>query len=150
MERTEFSGAYLLDPGHGVQSEFHQMLAEEIAYRYPKVRLAQVPMHERSEREEFPFALVASEDSEQPGAVLKELRESECNINFVFRWLYEHDTQRHGAQKVYEQYIAEKNRREKERQYGISQRLGEKLDFVNSMQRSPLHMYRHNGRKIGA
>lgn len=119
------------------------MLAEEIAYRYPEFRLAQVPLNKRDAKEEFPFAIVLERD----GTVVKPLRESEMSIAFIFRWLYMNDTQRHGAKKLYEDFLARQKQEQELRNYAVKQRFNEALDFVNTMQRSPLHTYKHNGVK---
>lgn len=119
------------------------MLAEEIAFRYPEFRLAQVPLNKRDAKEEYPFAIVLERD----GTVVKPLKENEMSIAFIFRWLYMNDTQIHGEKALWEKFLATQKAQQKEAQDQIKEELGEKLDFVNTMARSPLHLYKHNGVK---
>lgn len=145
LSNDAIAGAYLLDPNTGTgMSQDHQNLAQSIAERYPNVRLAQVPLNRRDIDEPFPFALV-----DTLGNVLKELRESECNISWVYRWLYEHDTASRGVKAVYEKFQADKARKEKAVQDGIKEARHEDLDVFHTMANSPLHTFRHGNRKIG-
>ena len=145
LSNDAIAGAYLLDPESGSgMSQAHQHLAQSIAERYPNVRLAQVPLNQRDIDEPFPFALV-----DTFGNVLKELREHECNISYVYRWLYEHDTAARGVKAVYEKFQADKARKEKGVQDGIKERRNEDLDVFHTMANSPLHTVRHGNRKIG-
>jgi hypothetical protein len=145
LSHDAIAGAYLLDPDSGAgMSQAHQNLAQSIAERYPNVRLAQVPLNRRDINEPFPFALV-----DTFGNVLKELREAECNISFVYRWLYEHDTNARGVKAVYEKFQAEKARKAKIVQDGIKEKRHEDLDVFHTIANSPLHTFRHGNRKIG-
>jgi len=145
LSHDAIAGAYLLDPNTGAgMSQAHQHLAQSIAERYPDVRLAQVPLNRREINEPYPFALV-----DTMGTVLKELRESECTISFVYRWLYEHDTTARGVKEVYEKYIAEKQRKEKVVQDSIKERHNENLDVFHTIANSPLHTFKHGTRKFG-
>lgn len=138
---------YLLDPNSGTaMSVDHQFLAQSIAERYPNIRLSQVPMNERSAREEFPFALTDAVTRE----VIKPLRESECNISFVYKWLYEHDTQARGVKEVYAKYQADKERMRLERERPKKEELMQNLDVVNTMARSEKHYFKHGDRKFGS
>ena len=104
---------YLLDPNTATAGSVdHTYLAQSIAERYPNVRLAQIPSRHREAREEFPFALLDA----RTGEVVKHLRESETNISFVYRWLYEHDTQARGVKEVYAKYLADKEKAKKEKE----------------------------------
>lgn len=142
----DLSGAYILDNNTGMgMSQDHQFMAQAIAERYPNVRLAQVPNHFRTAAEEFPFALVHARTND----VLKELREREVTISFIFQWLYEHDTQARGVKEVYQKYLDDKARHAKEVKYKQNQQLGEKLEFVQAVAKTNLHTYKHDGRKIG-
>jgi len=146
LRHPAFDGAYILDPESGTgMSQDHQFLAQSIAERYPNVRLAQVPLNQRAANEEFPFALTDA----ITGQVLKELRENECNISFVYRWLYEHDTQARGVKEVYAKYKAEQERRAKEKNDKVMEKHHENLDIFHTIARSPLHTFRHGDRKIG-
>lgn len=145
LSNDAIAGAYLLDPDTGAgMSQAHQNLAQSIAERYPNVRLAQVPLNRRDINEPFPFALV-----DLHGNVLKELREAECNISFVYRWLYEHDTAARGVKEVYQKFQAEKARKEKVVQDAIKERRNADLDVFHTIANSPLHTFRHGDRKIG-
>lgn len=145
LSNDAIAGAYLLDPETGSgMSQAHQNLAQSIAERYPNVRLAQVPLNKREIDEPFPFALV-----DTIGNVLKELRDSECNISFVYRWLYEHDTAARGVKEVYEKFQAEKKAKERKVTDAIKEKRNENLDIFHSLANSPLHTYRHGDRKIG-
>lgn len=147
MHGLDLSGAYILDNTTGMgMSQDHQFMAQAIAERYPNVRLAQVPNHFRTAAEEFPFALVHARTNE----VLKELREREVTISFIFQWLYEHDTQARGVKEVYEKYLADKAKMAADRKHKHNEELGEKLEFVQAVAKTDLHYYRHDGRKIGA
>lgn len=121
----------------------HMMLAEEIALRYPEFRLAQVPLNRRDVKEEFPFAIVMERD----GTVVKPLKESEMSIAFIFRWLYMNDSQVHGAKKLFDQFQARIEAEKKAQRDAVKETVGEKLDFINTMARSPLHLYKHDGVK---
>lgn len=144
----DLSGAYILDGTTGMgMSQDHQFMAQAIAERYPDVRLAQVPNHFRTAAEEFPFALVHYRTNE----VLKELREREVNISFIFQWLYEHDTQARGVKEVYAKLQAERARKKAEKVDKHRQNLEQKLEIVNSVASSNLHTYKlPSGVKIGA
>ena len=145
LSNDAIAGAYLLDPNTGAgMSQAHQNLAQSIAERYPNVRLAQVPLNRRDINEPFPFALV-----DTIGNVLKELRETECNISFVYRWLYEHDTQARGVKAVYEKFQAEKALKEKRVQDSIKEKHGQDLDVFHFMANTPLHTVKHGNRKVG-
>jgi hypothetical protein len=137
---------YLLDPNTATAGSVdHTYLAQSIAERYPNVRLAQIPSRHREAREEFPFALLDA----RTGEVVKHLRESETNISFVYRWLYEHDTQARGVKEVYAKYLADKEKAKKAKEDVARERLHENLDVVNTMARSQLHTFRHGDRKFG-
>jgi hypothetical protein len=135
---------YLLDPVSGSgMSQDHLMLAEEINARYPEFRLAQVPLNKRDAKEEFPFAIVLERD----GTVVKPLRENEMSIAFIFRWLYMNDSQVHGAENLYNQFLERQKKEQAARDYVVKQKFLEQVDFINTMQRSPLHTYKHDGVK---
>jgi hypothetical protein len=137
---------YLLDPTTGTgMSVDHQFLAQSIAERYPNVRLAQVPMSARDAKEEFPFALLDA----RTGEVVKELRDRECNINFVYQWLYEHDTQARGVKAVYEKYLKDKQAIRNAKEYASKQEFHENVEIAHAIAKSPLHTFRHGDRKIG-
>lgn len=145
LSNDAIAGAYLLDPETGSgMSQAHQNLAQSIAERYPNVRLAQVPLNRRDINETYPFALVDTH-----GNVLKELRESDCTISFVYRWLYEHDTAARGVKEVYKKFQADKARKEKVVQDAIKETRNENLDVFHTIANSPLHTFRHGTRKIG-
>lgn len=137
---------YLLDPTSGTaMSVDHQFLAQSIAERYPNVRLAQVPASNRSEREEFPFALLDA----RSGEVVKTLRESECTISFIYKWLYEHDTQARGVKEVYAKYLKDKADIRKAKEYESKERFHENLEIAHTIANSRLHTFKHGDRKIG-
>lgn len=140
----DLSGAYLLDGGVAM-SQDHSHMARAIAERYPNVRLAGVPAHFRTAAEEFPFALVDSHTNQ----VLKELREKEVTISFIFQWLYEHDTAARGVKEVYEKYLKDKEAKKKAKDDAVKEHMHENLDVVHSIAKSPLHTFRHGNRKIG-
>lgn len=141
----DLSGAYILDGETGMgMSQDHQFMAQAIAERYPNVRLAQVPNHFRTTAEEYPFALVDANSN----AVLKELREKEVTISFIFEWLYEHDTQARGVKEVYEKYIKDKERKAKAKKDAALDHMNANLDVVHSMANSPLHTFKHGDRKF--
>lgn len=144
----DLSGAYILDNSTGMgMSQDHQMMAQAIAERYPDVRLAQVPNHFRTSAEEFPFALVHYRTNE----VLKELREREVNISFIFQWLYEHDTNARGVKEVYDKMLKDRARIKAEKADKNRQNLEQKLEIVNAVASSNLHTYKlPSGVKIGA
>lgn len=145
LSNSALAGAYLLDPDSGTgMSQQHQFLAQSIAERYPNIRLAQVPLNQRELNEQFPYALV-----DTLGNVIKELRENECNINFVYRWLYEHDTQARGVKAVYEKFQKEKAAKESERKAAVMDRHHENLDVFHTIANSPLHTFKHGTRKFG-
>jgi hypothetical protein len=83
------------------------------------------------------------------GTVLKELRENEANISFVYLWLYEHDTQARGVKEVYAKYQAEKDAKAKAKNDTILEKRNENLDIFHTIARSPLHTFKHGDRKIG-
>lgn len=138
---------YLLDPATGTgMSQDHQFLAQSISERYPQFRLAQVPLSDRSKTEEFPFAILFA----PTGEVVKELRENEMNINIIYTWLYQNDTNIHGAEKLYQSYQAKKDKAEADRKQTSKELMLQDLEIVHSMANSPLHTFRHGGRKFGA
>lgn len=141
----DLTGAYILDGETGMgMSQDHQFMAQAIAERYPNVRLAQVPNHFRTAAEEFPFALVDAHSN----AVLKELREKEVTISFIFQWLYEHDTQARGVKEVYEKFKREQEAIKKAKADKKREEMHANLDVVHSMANSPLHTFRHGDRKF--
>ena len=136
---------YLLDPNTGTgMSVDHQYLAQSIYERYPNVRLAQVPASKRDSREEFPFALIDATTKE----TLKPLRDSECNISFVYQWLYEHDTQARGVKEVYDKFLRDKERVAKEKKDKAMEIFHENVDVVHTMANSPKHYFKHGDRKV--
>jgi len=146
LTEQAINSAYILDPESGTgMSQDHQFLAQSIAERYPNVRLAQVPLNVRDKREEFPFALTDA----LTGAVLKELRENECNIRFVYQWLYEHDTAARGVKAVYDKFQADKAAKAKIKNDAILEKRNENLDIFHTIARSPLHTFKHGDRKVG-
>jgi hypothetical protein len=137
---------YLLDPATGTgMSVDHQFLAQSIAERYPNVRLAQVPASTRDAREEFPFALIDATTKE----TVKQLREAECNISFIYQWLYEHDTAARGVKAVYEKYLKDKQAIRDAKEYASKQEFHENVEIAHAIAKSPLHTFRHGDRKIG-
>lgn len=137
---------YLLDRNSGTgMSQDHIFLAQAINERYPEYSLAQVPLSERSAREEFPFAILVSETKE----VVKPLRESEMNINVIFRWLYENDHTIHGVQNLFEKYKAQQAKEQADKKAADRELLHENLDFVHTIANSALHTFRHGQRKFG-
>lgn len=137
---------YLLDPASGTAMSLdHQYLAQAIYERYPDFRLAQVPLSDRSKNEEFPFAIIHAPTRE----VVKELRESDMNINTIFTWLYMNDSHVHGAEKLYERYKREQQRAAANRKAQVKERLNENLDVFHTIANSKLHTFRHGDRKFG-
>lgn len=142
LSHDAVAGAYLLDPSTGTgMSQDHSNLARSIAERYPNVRLAQVPLNKRDITEKYPFALV-----DTMGTVLKELTEADCNIGFIYRWLYEHDTSARGVKEVYNAYQKEKLAKEKAKQDVIKEKRNENLDVFHTIANSPLHTFKHRNR----
>lgn len=136
-------GIFLLDGISGTAcSEEHRNLAQDLYHRYPNLRLTQIPVSQREENEEFPFAIRDTDTDE----IVKPLRESQCNRDYVMRWLWENDSNRVDTYaKFQEEAKAAKEAQLKQ----AEDRDEEKLDFVSSVLKSPLHTYRHNGKVIG-
>lgn len=130
---------YLLDPNSNTaMSQDHMFLARAISERYPEFSLAQVPMSDRSKNEEFPFAILLASTKE----VVKPLRENEMNINIIFKWLYENDSQVHGSENLYKKFKAIQQAEKDKHENEARERLAEKLEVIHSMANSPIIHYK--------
>ena len=137
---------YLLDPVSGTgMSVDQQNLAQAISERYPAFRLAQVPLSVRSKVEPFPYAILYA----PTGEVVKELRESDMNINTIFTWLYMNDSAVHGERNLYAKFKAEQDKKIADKKYASDQRRNENLEVFHSIANSKLHTYKHGGRTFG-
>lgn len=137
---------YLLDPATGTgMSQDHQYLAQAIHDRYPNFSLAQVPLSDRSKREEFPFAILYAPTKE----VVKELRERDMNINTIFEWLYLNDTAVHGEKNLYKKFKEAQDKKAHDKRMAIKERTDENLDVFHTIANSKLHTFKHGNRKFG-
>lgn len=131
-------GKHLL-PQHAVDA------AEAVGARYADLDLQYVPEEMRANPTTPPFALINT----QTGDLIRYFKEDECNTNFVLRWLYENDTQRHGEKALWDKFVAQVDAEKKEREKKEGDVIEEKAEFLGAVASSPLHTYRHNGVKIG-
>ncbi|ALY09294.1 hypothetical protein FDG92_gp22 [Arthrobacter phage Jasmine] len=114
---------------------------------YDNLRVAYLPVENRNDREkDKPFAIV----DQYAGYVIRELSESEAkSLNWIQKWLYDNDSERHGADVLY-QNMLDRNAKVKEiAEKAIQEETREKLEKVHAIASSRLHTYKIDGVKIG-
>lgn len=119
--------------------------ANAIAERYEDLDLQFVPPEMRNNPSTPPFALINT----QTGDLISYFKEDQANVEYILQWLYDHDTQRHGEQALWDKFVADVEAEKKAREKPENDRIEEQVDFVASMQKSNLHKYRHNGVTYG-
>lgn len=117
-------------------------VAEQIAARYPNLRLQWIEPEIRGPEDERPFAIT----DKNTNSIIVRLHANQVDARLL-RWLDEHDGHKHDLWGQYVRTIeAEKQAREKANR----EKMEERAEVIHSIQKSPLHHYRINGRKLGA
>jgi hypothetical protein len=123
-------------------SELHRRVAEIINDYDPTLFLAWVPPRLREMDEQFPFAII-HQPAGQPQYVVRKLKESEVNEELL-AWLWSNDTTK---TNVLDRLEALDNARHALKLKEDIERDEELKEFATAVIGSPLHTYRHNGRK---
>lgn len=133
----------LITDGQHFLSVDHVRLAEELQERYYNLGIAWVPPENRSTHEPYPFAIV---DTYQ-NIVIKPLKESQVNAQFVFTWLWENDSQRVNTWDKFQKEIEKAKAERDKKNYD---KIAEQAEVIHDIQKSPIHNYKINGRTLGA
>ena len=122
-------------------------LNEQIAARYPNLRLAWIPPEDRGADDTLIWAITQVNNAGETIAIIKRMSSFECHPNLVLQWLWENDGHRIDPWKKFlaEQEAAAKAQRERDKED-----IYERAEVLNTIAKSGLHTYRINGRKIGA
>jgi hypothetical protein len=119
-----------------------------VAEAYRNLRIAYQPAEMRAEHSsDKPFAIV----DELGQFVVKELSVEEAkNTNFVLKWLYDNDNERHDEKDLYHKFLKTQQDIADKRKAADRERLLERTEIAHSIASSPLHSYKINGKKIGS
>jgi len=114
---------------------------------YDNLRIAYLPVENRNDREkDKPFAIF----DQFAGYVIRELSEAEAkSLNWIQKWLYDNDSERHGADVLYQNMLDRNAKLKAEVDKANREELLEKLDVVHAVAKSNLHTYKVNGVKVG-
>jgi hypothetical protein len=133
---------HIWHPDHGFLSEQHRRIAEIIQDYEPTLFLAFVPPKIREANEEYPFALIHSPIG-KPQYVVRRLKEDEVNEGLL-AWIWASDNERNSPLVMIEKKeAAERVLRLKEEE----DRMAAGHEFMQAVIKSPLHTYKHNGKK---
>lgn len=136
----------LILPGAQLSQEMLN-LAQELNDKYPNLNLAWIPPEDREGNETQPFAIVQLNNIGETIGIIKRLSQFECHSSFIFKWLWENDSER---MDPWAKYLAEmekdaEEKRKKEQEFNF-----ELADVVNTVARSNKHEFKINGHKIGS
>lgn len=114
---------------------------------YDNLRIAYLPVENRSDLDkDKPFAII----DQFAGYTVRELSEDEAkSLNWIQKWLYDNDSDRHGADVLYRN-MQERNAQHRAAvQKVLNDELAEKVEKVHAIASSPLHTYKIDGVKVG-
>lgn len=134
-----WSDAVLLNPG-GSLSVKHERIAEIIKDLDDSLELAYIPENQRSVFDKHPFAVIQRKPGRPPYVVMT-MPENEVDERVIAK-LIQRDTHR-GA--TIDRLDAEHAARQLVIAKEHLEQVEEQRDFVHSVLRSPLNVYRHNG-----
>jgi len=132
---------HLLDPetGHFISQE-HRRVAEIINEYDSTLNLVWIPPGKRT-GESHPFAILHSPDGKAP-YIVRKVRESEVNEQLI-AWLWSNDTQRNDPVSMLGAYESAQEALRLKRQLEAKE---EQQEIAETILRSPLNVYRHNGK----
>lgn len=128
--------------GHWVSAEF-QRIAQVIHDFDPDLSLAWIPPEMRQANEVQAFAIICAPVGREQ-YIVRLLGEEELNENLI-AWLFTHNSNNVNVLDAVEAKDAARKALEMQRELDERE---EMLDIAKSMLKSPLHTYRHNGKKL--
>lgn len=135
-------GAVLLDNA-GTLSETHERVAFLLKEYNPELELQYIPEQDRSAFDAKPFRVV--HNSPTKGVyIIGHFKADEVNHNLIAH-IFKHDLGKN--RNVLTELEAEEHARELMLMREALDRAEEKEDFAKHLIKSPLHTYRHNGKK---
>lgn len=138
---VNLSGALLMDGQHLFPQNFIA-IAQEIGERYRNIRLVMIPVSERIPgQHDKPFGL----KNIDTGDIIKTVPET--MVPQLLNWLFENDSERHDT---FQKHMDEIARDKAARQAILDEKHGERIDFMSSVMKSPLHLFKHDGKKISS
>lgn len=140
---TDLFHIYDQQTGHFINA-MHQRVAEIMHDYDPDLQLVWIPDAERTEphEREFPFAILHSPPGRQP-YVVRHVRESEVNERLL-AWLWSNDAERSNPFATLEKIEDAKRAMEL---HAAQEARDEAQEIGAAILRSPLHTYRHNGKR---
>lgn len=136
----------LILPGAQLSQEMLN-LAQELNDKYPNLTLAWIPPEDRGGDESLPFAIMQINNVGETIGVIKRLSQLELHAGYIFKWLWENDSERIDPWQKYMNEIEKEAEAKRKKQQEFNYELAE---VVNSVAKSNKHEYRINGRKIGS
>lgn len=137
---------YIFDPESGyLLSEKHLRVAERIKEYDPHLELAWIPPDKRSSDEPQldTFCIIDRRDPGNP-YVVRRLVEDEVDERLI-GWLWQNDMARQNPKDVLAKLDAEVEREKRDREKRNAEIREEARDKANTILRSPLHTFKHEG-----
>lgn len=132
------------DDGHIVSAK-HQRIAEIIQDYNPELSLMWIPPDKRSEEDAKPFAVVHTKSDGSQYALFY-LREEDLNED-VLAAIFYMDMSKHSPRSLELELEAQERARQIYEAKEREERMGEKREFAKFMLKTPLHTFKHNGKK---
>jgi len=144
----------LLGPAYNFNSDTgqfvsgnHERVAIFIKDYDPEMELGWIPPSDRDGTEDKPFCLIHNHPNGSRQAIAF-FSTAECNIETIGVWLMENDFRRNNPNAIFDRLQASKLAKELADAKETEEIAAEKWEFGKSLLRSPLHTYRHDGRKL--
>lgn len=136
--------AYVLDPQSGrALSVKHQRLAELIKDYEPTLELAWIPPENRGALDvDKPFAVICKPDNTHPYVVMK-IREDQMDESVLAALIIRDNKHTNVLDQIEAMEFADSVTKAKE----DFERTEDRKNFVATVLKSPLHTYRHGGKK---
>lgn len=133
--------AYILDSETGTFiSQEHRRIAEIINEYDETLQLIWIPVGKRT-GETHPFAILHSPDNKAP-YIVRKVKESEVNEQLI-AWLWTNDTNRNDVHAMLEAYDDARQAVEHKKAIEAAE---EQAEVAGAILKSPLNVYRHNGK----
>lgn len=135
-----FGNAHILQPDGNALSVKHQRIAEIINDLDENLRLAWIPPDQRSAFDKHPFAICHFPSDKEPYVVMT-FGEDEVDERLIAKIIMHDTRQGFTIDKLDAEYRAHLLMQAKDRM----EEAEERHEFAETVWKSPLHVYRHNG-----